>query len=123
MASYDAQRAYTMRYRLPLELELTILELAAPPLVKPRLVDHEAAVLSCSRFLAYQATRLGMASYDAIASAQAREAIVESLFDAPQCTFKFLRSDRSPGDALADALAALKPRAFEVRCPSAAGAT
>ena len=35
-----AQRAYTMRYRLPLELELTILELAAPPLVKPRLVDR-----------------------------------------------------------------------------------
>ena len=29
-----------MRYRLPLELELTILELAAPPLVKPRLHDR-----------------------------------------------------------------------------------
>ena len=29
-----------MRYRLPLELELTILEIAAPPLVKPRLVDR-----------------------------------------------------------------------------------
>lgn len=32
---------------------------------------------------------------------------VKSIANAPQCTFKFLRSTRSPEDALADALAAL----------------
>ena len=35
-----AQRDYTMRYRLPLELELTILEFAAPPLAIDSLHDR-----------------------------------------------------------------------------------
>jgi hypothetical protein len=33
---------------------------------------------------------------------------VNSIVNAPQCTFKYLRSTESPEDALADALAALK---------------
>lgn len=33
---------------------------------------------------------------------------VESIIDAPHCTFKYVRSIRSPEDALADALAAFK---------------
>jgi hypothetical protein len=44
---------------------------------------------------------------DADALTQVQQA-VKSFINAPQCTFKFLRSDRSPEDALADALAALK---------------
>ena len=33
---------------------------------------------------------------------------VESIIDAPHCSFKYVRSIRSPEDALADALAAVK---------------
>lgn len=42
---------------------------------------------------------------DALADLQQ---VVESMVDAPQCTFKYLHSVKSPEDAFADALAALK---------------
>ncbi|GAA5971699.1 hypothetical protein JCM8115_002188 [Rhodotorula mucilaginosa] len=44
---------------------------------------------------------------DADALAQVQQA-VKSFINAPQCTFKCLHSTKSPEDALADALAALK---------------
>ena len=34
--------------------------------------------------------------------------VVEAIIDAPQCTFKYVQSTRSPEDAMADALAALQ---------------
>ena len=44
---------------------------------------------------------------DADALAEVQQ-LLESSLDAPQCTFKYLRSTKSPEDALADAVAAFK---------------
>ena len=49
----------------------------------------------------------GSAEDDAEALADLKQA-VSLLVDAPQCTFRYLRSTKSPEDELADALAALE---------------
>ncbi|KWU45281.1 hypothetical protein RHOSPDRAFT_33227 [Rhodotorula sp. JG-1b] len=150
-----------MLYRLPLELDLTILELAAPPLAIDHLHDRVAFFNKIAlarlkqRFEAgfgrdpYLATReeaaLAFKNRDAKRSfiSQALDTLwirlpyvelniknlprdapadvgpdeddlaevqqaVELIIDAPQCTFKYVRSTEMPKEALANALASLK---------------
>ena len=70
-------------------------------IVLPRLESFTSTWLQPDR----ESHRLADADSDALAELPQA---VESITDAPQCTFKYLRSTQSPEDALADALAALE---------------
>lgn len=73
-----------------------------PPVVLPLLEAFTFTWLRPSADLESQV--LADAEADALAEMQQ---VVKSIVTAPQCTFEFLRSTKSPEDALADALAAL----------------